>query len=428
MPTICITAQEFPPDVGGVGVSAKRIALLLQNLGYRVHVAVFRSVFRKQRKLAKTGKFSRSRCETATQNGIIVHRLYPAVRSTVARDQDYLIDTYGQLTTLHQQYQFDLVHAFFINETGFLTTMLAKENNIPVINSVRGADLHKHIFDCQQQKQIAWTLENSDWTTFVSRDLLHRARLFVPTITRKSSAFLNSIAPVDFNNLPTPSLINKLKGMVIGSVGNFRDKKGIEYLLDACRKIETEFTLLFVGEFVPKEAEYWQQELANSGLSDKIVITGKVSREEALAYLPHMDIFAIPSLNDGCPNALLEAMLAKRAVVGTNVDAIAEIIEDGVNGLLVNPYSSEELAIAIAKLIERPLLRQTFGKLAKQKTLQDLTPAVERANWSKIYNRVLAVGGVEVEEMEGIEGVEGDKKHDLATNHTVNRLLAISHE
>lgn len=390
-PTICITAQEFPPDVGGVGVSAQRIALLLQELGYQVHIAVFRSVFRKERKLAKAGKFSRSRCETTVRDGITVHRLYPAVRSTVARDQDYLMDTYGQLTTLHKEYQFDLVHAFFINETGFLTTMLAKENNIPVINSVRGADLHKHIFDCQQQKQIAWTLENSNWTTFVSQDLMHRARLFTPNIINKSSAFLNSIASVDFHNLPTPSLVNKLKGTVIGSVGNFRDKKGIEYLLDACRELKSEFTLLFVGEFVPKEAEYWQQELANSGLQDKIVITGKVSREEALAYLPHMDIFAIPSLNDGCPNALLEAMLAERAVVGTNVDAIAKIIEDGVNGFLVNPYSSKELKDAIAKLSERPLLRQTFGKLAKQKILQDLNPAVEQANWSKVYNRALGI-------------------------------------
>jgi L-malate glycosyltransferase len=387
--TICLTAQEFPPDVGGVGVSAKRIALLLTELGYNVHVAVFRSVFRKERKLAKVGTFRRSNCETTEQEGITVHRLSPAIRSTVARDQDYIMDIYGQLTTLHKQYQFNVVHAFFINETGFLTTMLAKENNLAVINSVRGADLHKHIFDCQQQKQIAWTLENSDWTTFVSQDLMHRARLFTPTITYKSSAFLNSIAPVNFTNLPTPSLVGQLKGIVIGSVGNFRDKKGIEYLLDACQDLDTEFTLLFVGEFVDKEREYWEQELANSGLQDKIVITGKVSREEALAYLPYMDIFAIPSLNDGCPNALLEAMLAEKAVVGTNVDAIAEIIEDGVNGLLVNPYSSAELKEAIIHLIGSPLLRQSFGKLAKQKILQDLSPTLEQANWETVYNQVL---------------------------------------
>ncbi|MGL4883688.1 MAG: glycosyltransferase [Waterburya sp.] len=390
MKTICLTAQEFPPDVGGVGVSAKRIALLLTELGYQVHVAVFRSVFRQERKLAEAGKVSRSRCETSIQDEITVHRLYPAIRSTLARDQDYLMDVYGQLTILYKQYQFDAVHAFFINETGFLTTMLAKENGLPVINSVRGADLHKHIFDSQQQKQIAWTLANSDWTTFVSRDLMHRARLFEPTIVNKSSAFLNSIAPIDFDNLPTPNLEGRLQGTVIGSVGNFRDKKGIEYLLDACQQIETDFTLLFVGDFVAKEREYWEQELINSGLKDKIIITGKVSREQALAYLSYMDIFAIPSLNDGCPNALLEAMLAEKAVVGTNVDAIAEIIEDGVNGLLVNPYSSEELRIAIAQLIDNPLLRQTFGKAAKQKVIQDLNPAVEQANWGKIYDRILS--------------------------------------
>lgn len=387
--TICLTAQEFPPDVGGVGVSVKRIALLLKELGYNVHVAVFRSVFRKERKLAQAGIVRRSHCETTEQDGITVHRLLPAIRSTVARDQDYLMDNYGQLTALHKQYQFNVVHAFFINETGFLTTMLAKENNLAVISSVRGADLHKHIFDCQQQKQIAWTLENSDWTTFVSQNLMHRARLYTPAITYKSSAFLNSIAPIDFNTLPVPPLLEKLKGIVIGSVGNFRDKKGIEYLLDACRDLDTEFTLLFVGEFVDKERLYWEQELANSGLENKIVITGKVSREEALAYLPYMDIFAIPSLNDGCPNALLEAMLAEKAVIGTNVDAIGEIIENGVNGLLVNPYSSSELKAAITYLIERPLLRQSFGKIAQQKVFQDLNPDVERANWAKVYHHVL---------------------------------------
>ncbi|MDJ0534950.1 MAG: glycosyltransferase [Xenococcaceae cyanobacterium MO_207.B15] len=388
--TICLTVHQFPPDVGGVGVSAKRISLLLKELGYEVHVAVFRSVFRNEKKLAQAGEFRRSKCETSEQDGIIVHRLYPAVRSTVAQDQDYIMDVYGQLNNLHKKYQFDVVHAFFINETGFLTTMLAKENGIAAINSVRGADLHKHIFDSKQQKQIAWTLENSSWTTFVSQDLMHRARLFTPAITYKSSAFLNSIAPVDFAGLPTPDNIDKLQGTVIGSVGNLRDKKGIEYLLDACQNLETEFTLLFVGAFVEKEREYWKQELSNSGLLYKIVITGKISREEALAYLPHIDIFAIPSLNDGCPNALLEAMLAEKAVVGTNVDAIGEIIEHGVNGLLVNPYSSEELASAITKLIAHPEIRETFGKLAKQKVLEELNPSIEQDNWAKIYSQVLS--------------------------------------
>ena len=58
----------------------------------------------------------------------------------------------------------------------FWTTLLARENNIPAINSIRGADLHKHMFSPQYHGQITWTLDNSAWTTFVSRDLMNRAR------------------------------------------------------------------------------------------------------------------------------------------------------------------------------------------------------------------------------------------------------------
>ncbi|MDJ0636870.1 MAG: glycosyltransferase [Xenococcaceae cyanobacterium MO_188.B29] len=389
---VCITTLEFPPDIGGVGESAQRIAQMLINLGYEVHIAVFRAVFRKERQMAKDGEFRRSHYTTSERNGVKVHRLFPAVRSTSAKEQDYICDLHGLLQQIHKQYKFNLFHAFFINEMGFLTTLLAKENNVPVINSIRGADLHKHIFNPQQLGQIRWTLENSAWTTFVSRDLMHRARIIAPSIESRSSAFWNSIAPVNFDNLPTPTLVEKLRGTVIGSVGRFRDKKGLEFLFDACRnlKTESELTLLLVGDFVAKEKDYWQQELSNSGLTDNIIITGTVSREEALAYLPHMDIFAIPSLHDGCPNALLEAMFASRAIVGTRVDAIGEILQDRVDALLVNPYSSEELEIALRELIDRPDLRQQLGMTAWQKVSQ-LNPFVEQQNWEQVYRYVLGV-------------------------------------
>ncbi len=389
---VCITTLEFPPDVGGVGESAQRIAQMLINLGYEVHVAVFRAVFRKERQMAKDGEFCRSHYTTRERNGVKVHRLFPAVRSTSAKEQDYICDLHGLLQQIHKQYQFNLFHAFFINEMGFLTTLLAKENNIPVINSIRGADLHKHIFNPQQFGQIKWTLENSAWTTFVSRDLMNRARIIAPSIEPKSSAFWNSIAPVNFDNLPTPTLVEKLKGTVIGSVGRFRDKKGLEFLFDACRnlKAESELTLLLVGDFVAKENDYWQQELNNSGLKDNIIITGTVSREEALAYLPYMDIFAIPSLHDGCPNALLEAMFASLAIVGTKVDAIGEILQDRVDALLVNPYSSEELETVLRELIQQPNLQHNLGVAAWKKVSQ-LNPFVEQQNWEQVYRYVLGV-------------------------------------
>jgi L-malate glycosyltransferase len=388
---ICLTTLEFPPDVGGVGESVYRIAQMLVTLGYEVHIAVFRAIFRNERELAAAGSYRRAGCQTSEQNGVMVHRIYPAIRSTVAKEQDYLSDIYDQLSILHRSHQFDLFHAFFINEMGYLTTLLAKENGVPVINSIRGADLHKHIFSPPQHGQITWTLENSAWTTFVSRDLMQRARVLAPSIAARSSAFWNSITPIKFDHLPKPALANQFCGTVIGSVGSFRDKKGVEYLLDACRTLrDLDFTLLFVGDFVGKESDYWQQELRDSGLADRVLITGKISRAEALAYLPQMDIFTIPSIHDGCPNALLEAMLAAKAIVGTNVDAIGEILEDNVNGLVINPFSSEELAVVLRQLITQPNLRQQFGLAARKKVLTDLAPAIEQQNWAMVYQQALS--------------------------------------
>lgn len=391
---VCITTLEFPPDVGGVGESVNRIAHMLIELGYEVHVAVFRAVFRDERAMAAAGEYRRASCQTSQQGDITVHRLQPAVRSAQAKAQDYLCDLHSQLQRLHERYCFDVFHAFFINEMGFITTLLAEEHNLPVINSVRGADLNKHVFSPAQFGQVRWTLAHSAWATFVSQNLMRRARVIAPEIQPRSSAFWNAIAPFSFDDLPTPALANQLKGTVIGSVGSFRDKKGLEHLFDACQSLRTaaEITLLLVGDFAEKERDYWEQTLQQSGLEDRVLITGKISRQEALAYLPHMDIFAIPSLRDGCPNALLEAMLAAKAIVGSSVDAIGEIIEDGTDGLIVRPGDTENLTDALWHLVTQSDLRQQLGVAARQKALTQLAPAVEQQNWQAVYQQVLKVG------------------------------------
>jgi glycosyltransferase involved in cell wall biosynthesis len=387
MNKICITTVEFPPDIGGVGESVYRIAKMLTEKNYEVHVVVFRS---KQR-LVSDNTRRRASCKTSVQDNIFVHRIKSAVRDDEQMIQDFFSDVYFYLKRLHEQHNFDLFHAFFLNETGYVTTLMAKEHNVPIINSIRGSDLHKHIFNPKTHAQTAWTLENSAWTTFVSRDLQTRGIAIAPAIALKSSAFWNSIAPINFTNLPKPPKVSQLPGIIIGSTGRFREKKGIEFLFDACAELSTEIelTLLLIGDFVDKERIYWEQQVEKSGLGDRLHITGIISREEALAYLPHLDIYVIPSLHDGCPNAMLEAMLAEKPIVGTKADAIGEILADGSSGLIVEPGSAEELAIAIKTLATNPQLRQKLGAGAREKVLRELAPAVERENWLKVYQKAL---------------------------------------
>ena len=382
---ICITTLEFPPDVGGVGESVARIARMMQAIGYEVHVAVFHS---KQR---KADTLRRSQCLSKVQDGLYVHRLYPAIRSENPIVQDFLSEVYFLLEQLHQQFRFSLFHGFFINETGFLTTLLAKELGIPVINSVRGSDLHKHVFNPKQHGQVTWTLANSDWVTCVSDALKARACVLVPELRSRVTAFWNSIQPLNLAHLPTATHHDRLQGTVIGSVGRFRDKKGLEYLLDAGAELARQqtITLLLVGDYADRERTYWQQQVNDSPLRDRVILTGLVDRREALAYLPYIDIFAVPSLHDGCPNALLEAMLAERAIVGTDVDAIGEILRDRSNALVVPPGNSQALAYALWQLLQSPALRQKLGQQARDTVLTQLAPNVEQKNWAQVYQRVL---------------------------------------
>jgi L-malate glycosyltransferase len=384
---VCITTLEFPPDIGGVGESVHRISKMLTAGGYEVHVAIFRASHR----TTKDGSRRRASCTSTVQDGIHVHRIQNAVRGDVVEIQDFYSDVYFYLKQLHQHHQFDLFHTFFMTETGYVTTMLARENNVPVINSVRGSDLHKHVFSPKYHAPLSWVLENAVWNTFVSRDLQRRGEVMVPSIVNKSSAFWNSIVPVEFTNLPTPRLASELSGVVIGSVGRLRDKKGIEFLLDACEQVQSEvdITLLLIGDFVEKERAYWEQELSRSQLSDRLKITGIIPRQEALAYLPLLDIYAIPSLNDGCPNALLEAMCAGCPIIGSNADAIGEILEHQVNGIMVNPGDAQDLADAIRYLADKPELRKTLGEAARKTVTEKLAPEVEYENWMQVYRNAL---------------------------------------
>ena len=385
---ICMTTLEFPPDTGGVGESVKRISAMLKNVGHEVHVFVFHA----SRSVCNEAGIGQKGLQTNEQDGVIVHRYEHVSRSRRQSTQDVLSDAYLELQKLHESENFDIFHAFFLNEIGFLTTLLAREVDRPVISSIRGADIHKNVFNPKTYTQAMWAMENSDWLTFVSRELEHRAHLLTPSTRGKTSAFWNSIVPLDFQSLKKPELNGRLKGTVIGASGNFRYKKGIEFLFVACAELsaKVDLTLLLVGDFLAKERDYWNAFIRHIDIADRVVVTGSLSREEALAYHHHIDIFAIPSLRDGCPNAMMEAMLARKAIVGSSVDAIGEILTDGKNGIVVRPGSKDDLVRAFRKLAGSEELRHRLGAAAREKALRDLAPERERDNWLTVYDRVMA--------------------------------------
>ncbi len=110
-----------------------------------------------------------------------------------------------------------------------------------------------------------------------------------------------------------------------------------------------------------------------------------VGPQEREALLARADIFALPSRNEGLPMSVLEAMARGLPVIATPVGGLPELIEDGVNGILVPPGDANALARAILKLSNDPAACAALGRAARQTVLARHSPAVVLPALEEVY-------------------------------------------
>ena len=102
------------------------------------------------------------------------------------------------------------------------------------------------------------------------------------------------------------------------------------------------------------------------GMEGIINLPGALSHKEIIELYKTADIFVLPSLSEGIPIVIMEAMAMELPVVSTRIAGIPEIVDDRVNGFLVNPKDPEALAKKIEYLIHHPYLREDMGKKGRK--------------------------------------------------------------
>ncbi len=150
------------------------------------------------------------------------------------------------------------------------------------------------------------------------------------------------------------------------TVGNLRPAKGHSLLLLAAAEVskqKPEVKFIIVGEG-PLEKEL-KKKAVDLNIATRVQFMG--FQEEPLAIVACCDIFVLPSLWEGCPVALLEAMALGKPCVATSVGDVPMIIKSGVDGLLVEPGKPGELARALLELLDDEKMRQNLGKQAYRK-------------------------------------------------------------
>jgi glycosyltransferase involved in cell wall biosynthesis len=205
-------------------------------------------------------------------------------------------------------------------------------------------------------------------------------------VIEKSRVIFNSIVSRDGAS-PEVELPG-LERPVIGTVGLFKGSKGLPYLLRAFRTIRESrrSSLVVVGDVREVERKIQNRYFSRFG-SDHVYVTGPVPHESIGSYLRRMDVFVLPSLSEGCPNVLLEAMAAARPIVATRTGAIPEMIHDGESGILVEPGESSELSNAILYLLDHPEKAAAMGQRALQ-SVSDFSQERERQAWRDVYEHI----------------------------------------
>lgn len=175
---------------------------------------------------------------------------------------------------------------------------------------------------------------------------------------------------------------------VVLTVARLHPQKGHRYLIQAAPKILAtcpNTIFLLVGDGEERTTIEWS--IRDASLSEYFRLLG--TRRDVPRLLALADLFVLPSIYEGMPNVVLEAMAAKLPVVATDVDGTSEVVADGETGVLVPPANPEALGDAIISLLEKPTYWEKMGQRGYQRVQTQFSEHVMCCRYEKLIQTLL---------------------------------------
>ena len=174
---------------------------------------------------------------------------------------------------------------------------------------------------------------------------------------------------------------------LIGTTGRLDDQKGHQFLVSAMGRLKGKpVRCVILGEG-PRRAAL-ERQIRKLHLEKQVWLLGE--REDVTSWLSALDAFILPSLWEGLPNSLLEAMALGLPVVASKVDGVGEVVSDGKNGLLVPPKAPRALAERIDALSKDSALRTRLGNAAKEDVAEKFNLVGMIAAYEAAYQKIAA--------------------------------------
>lgn len=389
MKVIGLLTHEYPPLHGGVGVSSERISKILsaKYKTYVIHIINTDDYIIRPHTIEKLEEnLYYIRLEVPS------HSSSNENDSITAPDSSYNQTRFQQnifivLRNLCHNVHFDLFITLYLTNFGHISSAIAKEFNIKHIASIRGNDIGKNFFDSALFPHIKYILKNSDYIISVNSELNALANT-IENIDHKSSVIFNSVTQSPSVERIPPLFDNDY--ITISTIGIFRYKKGLLYLLEALSLINKDFNLLLIGDYKNEsEQKIHENIIKKHQLEDRVKLTGMTNHSERFSYLNLSDIVVIPSLfSEGCPSTLLEALTLSKPIIVSDAGSNKEIVTHGINGLIYKQTDYIKLAEFISQLIDDKELRDALSIEAKE-LAKTLNHKKEGDSWYRIIDKLI---------------------------------------
>ena len=353
MKVLCLS-YEYPPLGGGGAAVARGLAEELVKAGHEVELVTSGMKDLPETEMIGGVDIHRVRC-------LRRHRHYTTTLELITQ----IYPSFRKALELIRANRYDLIHTHFIYPTGLVSYLLNKLTGLPYVITVHGSDVPGYNPD---RFQLEHKLSRWLWLAIVRNS----AGLICPSdhikrLLRVYSDHPATIIPNGITVKPSDAVEKRNQILIVSRL--FK-RKGVQFLLEAVRDIDTDWKVLIAGD-----GSYLDKLKAIAkGVRPKIEFLGYV-RGKALQDLYNSSkIFVFPSLSENFPVVLLEAMEAGCAIITSDIDSCKEVIGDA--GMTTPAASASHLKDALTHLMRNEAEIQKFRELALNRVREFDWPAV----------------------------------------------------
>jgi glycosyltransferase involved in cell wall biosynthesis len=366
IPRVCVVSALYHPDLGGLGRQAQLLSERLREEGVELFVIA------RKMKIEGTSTFSPNVEVVRVPSLFPKHHILEEISlKNVLISVVFSLGCLGVLIQRRKSY--DLVHFHGASIPLFVALPFLKCMGKKVVAKVAAANLGTEAGSLSGKYWIIGTLltrmvRKVDAYVAISQEI--REGLLSDGVPPGRIHRIDNFVDLSLFHPPAEGERDCLKrklgftgNLLVLYSGRLVPRKGLEDLLGAWKEVVEDFPdarLVVLGDGPLLSS--LKRLAATAGVSETVCFIGRVVNVQEI--LRAGDIFTLPSLQEGMPNALLEAMACGLPVVATRIGGVTDVIKDGKEGILVPPSHPAGIQAALRKILSNAVLRESFGSNA----------------------------------------------------------------